>query len=387
MVEVRMADRLAEVPGRDWDSLVGDDGFYSSHDWLRFAESESLQRSRYLLASEAGRLTGALPVNWITDSDARSWRGERFADLLGMKGRPLLAGATLGYRTTLLLGQPEARDRRRSLAALVRAALSAAQQDGCSGIVLPFLTTGALTELAGVAHLRAAFEMPDAEIVGSGLDLATYAARAPRGIRQKIRADQARFAQAGWRIRMRELSDCWPEAARLLYQLQRKHGSSRELPFYEGRLSGQARVLNSRSVVFSCEDDDGMAGVAVYYRWRDTLYARLAGFDYDRLRGGHEYFTVAIYQPLEYAASQGLTRLHLGGGSWQAKGYRGAVIRPLWSAFIPAGEADRPPGLDLVNPGSVRQWVTDIAQHGVTMDSREWDPPGRLAAEVTQAQP
>jgi predicted N-acyltransferase len=386
MVEVRMADRLAEVPGPDWDRLVGDDGFYSSYDWLRFAEVESLQRSRYLLASDAGGLTGALPVNWIEDPDARSWRAERFADLLGIAGRPLLAGATLGYRTTLLLGQPEAGHRRRSLAALVRAALSAAKQDGCSGIVLPFLTTAALAELAGVAHMRAAFEMPDAEIVSSGLDLATYAARAARGIRQKIRADQARFAQAGWRIRVCSLGDCWPEAARLLYQLQRKHGSTRELSFYEGRLSGQARALNSRSVVFSCEDDDGMAGVVVYYRWRDTMYGRLAGFDYDRLRGGHEYFTVAIYEPLEYAAGQGLMRVHLGGGSWQAKGYRGAVMRPLWSAFIAGDEANRQPGLDLVNGDSVRQWVTDIARHGITMDDREWDPLGRLAAASAQAQ-
>jgi hypothetical protein len=50
----------------------------------------------------------------------------------------------------------DADGRRRTLAALVRAALSVAEQHGCSGIVLPFLTTAALIELAGVAHVRAA---------------------------------------------------------------------------------------------------------------------------------------------------------------------------------------------------------------------------------------
>jgi hypothetical protein len=30
-------------------------------------------------------------------------------------------------------------------------------------------------------------------------------------------------------------------------------------------------------------------------------------------------------------------------------------MRPLWSAFIPAGEADQPPGLDLVNAAIVQQ--------------------------------
>jgi uncharacterized protein len=382
MAEVRMADRLADVSGPGWDSLVGADGFYSSYDWLRFMETQPHQRPRYLLASEAGRLTGALAVYWVDDPDSPRIRADRFAELLGFEGGMLVAGATRGFRTTLLLGQQDARARRRTLNDLVRAALSVAREDGCAGIVLPFLTTGALTELAGVARARAAFEVPEAEIITSGLDLDSYAERAARPVRKKIRADRARFAQAGWRIRVCSLGDCWPEAARLLHQLQLKHGSSgrySQLSFYQDSLSGQAKLLDGCSVAFCCEDDAGLAGVAVYYRWRDTLYGRLAGFDYDRLRGGHEYFTVAIYQPLEYAASQGLTRLHLGGGSWQAKGYRGALMRPRWSAFIAVGDAGDETGLELVSADSAQQWVTDFAQHHITMDTEEWETPSRLA--------
>jgi predicted N-acyltransferase len=384
MVEVRIADRLAEVSGPDWDSLAGDDGFYSSYDWLRYTETDPRQRSRYLLASDAGLLTGALPVYWVDDPEAPMIRADRYAQMFGFDGRMLVAGATHGYRTTLLLGQHEAGDRSETLTALVRGALSVAREDGCAGIVLPFLTTGALIDLAGVARVRAAFERPEAEINSSGLDLETYTAKATRRVRSKIRADRARFAQAGWTIRVRSLADCWHDAYPLHYQLQSKYGISWQLSYYEDSLSRQARLLGGRSVAFCCEDDAGLAAVALYYRWRDTMYGRLAGFDYDRLRGASEYFATTMYEPIEYAAGHGVTRLYVGGGSYQAKGYRGAVIHPRWNAFIAAGEADDDPGLELVNSATAAQWAADFTEHGIGLDEGEWYAPGRLAG-VSQA--
>lgn len=387
MVEVRMAGRLVEVPGPDWDSLVGDDGFYSSYDWLQFMETDPRQRSRYLLASEMGCLAGALPVHWVDDPQGSRIRADRFAKLLGFDGKILVAGATQGYRTTLLLGQLDADGRRQALTALVRAALSVAHEDGCTGIVLPFLTSGALTDLACVARVRAAFEVPEAEMITSGLDLDSYAARATRRVRSRIRADRARFAEAGWAIRVRSLTDCWHDASRLLYQLQCKYGFTLPLSFYEDSLSRQARALGGRSLAFCCEDDDGMAGVSVYYRWRDTMYGRLAGFDYGRLRGASEYFVTTLYEPIDYAARHDVTLLHLGGGSWQAKGYRGATMRPRWSAFIAAGEQDDDPGLDIVNDATAQQWVADFAQHKIRIDDGEWDGPRRLAATTRPGLP
>ena len=392
MVDIRQADRLADVPGPDWDALVGDDGFYLSYDWLRYVETEPNERSRYLLASEAGRLAGALVLNWADDPLTVRYRPERFADLLGIDGRTLLAGGSQGYRSTLLLAPPGdggtdgADDRRRTLAALLQAALSAARSDGRDGIVLPFLSTGALAEVAGVARVRAAFELPEAEISDCDQGLDAYTERMTKRVRKRIRSDRARFAEAGWTIRECKLEDCWPDAARLLHRLQAKYGhTERTLTEYERTLAGQARELSDRSVVFSCEDDDGTAGISVCYRWRTTLYGRLVGFDYDRLRGGHEYFTTAIYERLEYAARHGVTRLHLGVGSWQAKGYRGAVLRPLWSAFIPAGEQDDGPGLDLVDGASVHRWLAEIAKHGIRIDHAEWQEPLKLSAAEAPA--
>lgn len=134
MADVRIAGSLADVPGPDWDALAGDNGFYLSYDWLRFTETEPHKRSRYLLATDAGGLAGALAVHQIDDSFPARFRAGRFAGLLGFDGSVLVAGATLGNRSTLLLGRHDVGERKRTLAALVRAALSAAAEDGCAGI-------------------------------------------------------------------------------------------------------------------------------------------------------------------------------------------------------------------------------------------------------------
>jgi uncharacterized protein len=380
MAAVRTTDSLAGVTRHEWDGLVDDDGFYLSHDWLRYVETEPYERSRYLLSPDSGVLAGALVLNWVRDAFTVRYRGEHFADLLGIEGRTLIAGGSRGYRSTLLLA-PSGASRAETLAALLRAALAVAREDGCAGIVLPFLTTPALAEVAGVARMRAAFDIPEAEITGVGPSLDAYAERAPRRVRGRIRADRARFARAGWVVRERRLDECWPDTARLLYLLQRKHGhAERTLRDFEESMAGQARDLADRSAVFTCEDDRGIAGMVVCYRWRTTLYARVAGFDYDRLRHGHEYFNVVLYGPLQYVAREGMSRLHLGPGSWEAKGYRGAVLRPLWSAFIPVTGLDDAPGLELVNGESVREWVADITRRGLRTDSAEWEAPELLAA-------
>jgi hypothetical protein len=197
--------------------------------------------------------------------------------------------------------------------------------------------------------------------------------RASRRVRGKLRSDTERFARAGWVIRERDLDDCWQDAARLLDNLQRKyHHTGKTVADHERVIAGQAHQLAGHSVTFTCEDDDGIAGLAVFYRWRKALFGGFAGFDYDRLRDGREYFNVTVCAPLEYAGKADVDRLHLGVASWEAKGYRGAVLRPLWSAFIPAGSGGEPPGLELLNAESARQQAEDITSRGIAIFPAEW---------------
>jgi uncharacterized protein len=377
---IQATDRLADVAQEDWDGLVGDDGFYLSHDWLRYVEAEPYERSRYLLCMDSGAPAGALVLSWVDDAATVRYRPEHFSELLGVDGGTLIAGATRGYKSTLLLAQSAA-NRGEILAELLRTAISVAREEGRAGVVLPFLTTGTLAEVASVARVRAAFDIPEAEITDCATSLEAYAERASRRVRLRIRRECAKFAEAGWAIRERNLEDCWEEAARLLFRVQLKYGhqdrTQREL---ENWLAGQARDLSSRSLVFTCEDNSGIAGIAVFYQWRATLYGRLVGFDYSRLRDAYEYFNVTTYAPLRYAGKAGLRRLHLGVGSWEAKAYRGAELRPLWSAVIPVDTEKDAPGLDLLNDTTVLRWITDIGQRGISIDETEWRLPAELAA-------
>jgi predicted N-acyltransferase len=411
---IATTERLADIARPDWDGLVGDDGFYLSHDWLSYVESEQAEQPRYLLATDSGIPRGALTLYRVLQAPNLRYRAEHFRDLLGVPGRTLLAGACRGYRSTLLLppsGQTSASgdasasgdssasgdasrtetlaSRAETLAALIESARAQATEEGCAGIVLPFLTTGGLLEVAAIAPVRAAFEMPEAEIRGCDQGMDGYAERAPRRVRARIRTDRARFGQAGWSVRERNLDDCWRDAARLLEGLERRHDhTQRTLEQLERQLAGQAKHLADRSVVFTCEDDDGMAGIAVFYRWRSTLYGRLAGFDYDRLRDGREYFNIVIYAPVEHAARAAVKNLQLGAGSWEAKGYRGATLRPLWTAFIPAGTkagvraggGGQRPGIELINGAEVRRMAEDITHRSISIDPEEWNAPERFAA-------
>jgi hypothetical protein len=372
---IRIAEKLSDVPG-DWDGLVGDDGFYLSRAWLNFVEAESPGSPRYLFAAESGALRGALALYRADDAITFRYRPQHFRDLLGIDGRFLLAGASRGYRSTLLLSDGDRRDD--TLARLLHAAVEIASGEGDAGVLLPFLSTGALLEIARVRPLRASFDVAEAEISGTGGGLDAYCRRATRKVRKNIRRDRAIFARAGWHVRIRSLDECWREAARLLANLEFKYGrSSRDAEAFERSLAGQAKLLAPQSVVFTCEDARGMVGMTIGYRWRSVLFMRAAGFDYRRLRNGCEYFNLAFCEPIDYCKGTGIDRLHLGIGSWEAKGNRGAVMLPLWSAVILPGTR---PGIDLVGSRRARRVVADFESHGIAVDTAQLQAVEEFAA-------
>jgi hypothetical protein len=380
MTVIQVVDTLETLTRHAWDRLADDGSFYLSYDWLRYIESDHAEQPRYLLCTESGVPQGALTLYRVREAYRAMYRSERLGELLGIAGDTLLAGACRGFRSTLLLG-PALADRTQTVAALIESARAQAAAEGCAGIVLPFLTTAALLDVARAAPVRAAFDMAEAEIEDCGRGLAAYTEDSPRRVRNKIRSDLARFAGAGWVLRERNLADCWQDAARLLDALQRKYGHhEKTLQQQERFVAGQAKHLAGSTVAFTCEDGHGIAGIAVFYRWRATLVGGFAGFDYGRLRQGREYFNVTVCAPIQYAAEAGIERLQLGVASWEAKGYRGAVLRPLWSAFIPAAASSEAPGLDLINGESVHQSIADITGRGIRIEPAEWQAPERFAA-------
>jgi uncharacterized protein len=380
VTDIRIVDRLEDVAGADWDRLVGNDGFYLSYDWLRFVESEPVISARYLLAYESGVLCGALPLYRPLGQGLPGYLPAHFAGLLGLTGEYLVAGATRGYRSVSLIA-PEWRGTGDPRAALLEAAAAVAAEEGYAGVVLPYLSTSALLDVARVAEVRAAFETAEAEFTGCGEGLQPYCARMRKSVRKRIRVDRARFIAAGWQVKVLSLSECWREAARLLAMLEHKYGHpSRPGGELERVLARQAKLLSRSSLVFACADDEGIAGLVLFYRWRSTLYARLAGFDYDRLRDAREYFNLAFYEPIAYCQHDDLDQVHVGTTTWEAKGCRGAFMRPLWTAAMSAGTVSARPGLQLVGTGE--QQMTELASRHISHDPAEWVAPEKFAAEV-----
>ena len=114
------------------------------------------------------------------------------------------------------------------------------------------------------------------------------------------------------------------------------------------------------------------------YRWEDILYGRLAGFDYDRLRGAFEYFNLAFYRPFAYCARYGLTTLHLGIESRAAKALRGATMRPLWSAVVPADARTGEPRAALRRPELVDERLAELRRYSEARLPDDWELPAEL---------
>lgn len=365
--------RLDDVEEAEWDRLAGDDGFYVSHAWLRTVAHDPLARDSYACVRAHGRLAVALPVYEVEHEATERYAPERFARLFGRGSRFLVAGAHAAYRTTLLI-DPELRGERRHEA--VRAALAEALAQcaatACDGVVLPFLTTDALREVAAVVPATAVLDDVEADLAGCG-SWAEYEALMNAHRRHAVRRQRERFERSGWEVRERSLGECVPRLAELLASVQRKYGHRVHERALETLLARQARELDARSLVLTCEDESGICAASLFYRWRAMLFGRLVGFDYPRLRGAFEYFNLAFYLPIASLGERGCDGIHFGPGSWEAKAFRAATIKPLWTVLLVPGD-ERPPGLELRNPGAVARRRRSLEQGGHRFDPEAWQP-------------
>lgn len=93
-------------------------------------------------------------------------------------------------------------------------------------------------------------------------------------------------------------------------------------------------------------------GFVICLRRGDTLYARTAGFDYDRL-GPHDfcYFNLVYYDALEWGLPRGVRRLELGLASYPAKRTRGCHFEPRLGVFHLPGHGELRTALRLQDSG------------------------------------
>ena len=347
---------VAEVDPAEWDALAGDEGFFVSHAWLRFVESQV--PAEYVAATAGGRVVAALPLYRVAHEPNAWYDPRRLAALVGADEPVVLAGSRAGYRSTLLASGPD------ELAAVLEEALASVAE----ALVFPFLTSRALAALAAVAPVTAALDTVEAGLTDCGDGFDDYLARLGGDRRNKVRRERRAFRESGLCVGLRRLDECRREVAPLLANVQRRYDQPADAAVLTGLLEAEAAALAGRSAVFTGEDAGGIVAAFLTYRFGSGLFGRLAGFDYDRLPGAFEYFNLGVYEPVAYLAEHGLRTLHLGVGSWQAKAFRGATIRPLWTALVRTGA----PGLRLRHPERADEWIERLEAGRHAYEQADW---------------
>jgi hypothetical protein len=336
----RLWDAAAPQEIRGWDGLALVRSFYVSAEWLRFADTDRVARSRYLGLTMGGRLVAALSSHWATDEVDAGYVAARTLEL-PPGAPPVDTGVlTLGGRRGFLSGPLVAPDIDRSDAAEHLAQLIDHAVGG-RGLAWwwPYLSSADVDIAAAAGGRLLGPACPGVHLIGAdcvidvvGTAIDDHVAVLPtRQRRTNFRREARRFTDSGLEIRRVDLTAYWPHLGPLLAAVQQKYGHRQSADEMSTRLRRQGEHLAARAVVFACFDDDIIVGFALAYRWGDELALRVVGFDYDRLLGADEYAQLAVHAPLRYCYMHGLRRLHLGTASYEAKCRRGARVRPLWA--------------------------------------------------------
>ncbi|MFL6122117.1 GNAT family N-acetyltransferase [Actinophytocola sp.] len=338
---VEIVDSIAAVDRDEWNRLATPAGFYSSYEWLATVEPENQGHCRYVEVWQGDRLAAALPVYLVTAQSNTSYRPATHFDKAPAAATVCLAGSHRGYRNTVLL-DPE-------LTGSARAGALAAVADAlgrtCAGAgyaYFLFLTSAGVATLRELGGCLPPVPTYAAEAtlaaVGEGFDdyLGSLTATRRKTVRKEIR----RFGRAGLTVSVEPVWEQRDLLVRLVGNLNRKHGRAFAERDHRAALDRQQEHLAGSAVMFVCRAGLLPVGLTMGFVWGGWLYLWYAGFDYDRMPGGYEYFNVTIYEPLRYCYEHGLSGVHLGAGTQHAKGVRGATVAPLFASAWPVSEVD-----------------------------------------------
>jgi hypothetical protein len=329
---------LGGVSPEVWDRLAGRN-FYSSDGWLSFCEKDFGGDSGAAVSFSEGQPVCALPFVEVHDSLPQLYR---WPELLARRGLPapspggLLIGPREGYQTHILssTGRPSASGVAAIIDQLRR--VPASGDNSAVGCVAMYVTTDDALALqrAGVTAIPVLLE-PDAWIEIPEGGWAAWEASLPARRRNNVRREVRQFREAGYQVHQLALSECWQELGAMASASQAKYGRDSDPEPLLRALSNHVACMGDAARTILCRTSDGdPVGFCLYYVWRDTIFLRWAGFDYERLVGAAEYFNLCYYAQIELASELGLRWLHAGIKSTEAKALRGAQLRPLWLVDI-----------------------------------------------------
>jgi uncharacterized protein len=366
-LSVNTVNSISDIPAAEWNSLTADT-LYNCHRWLAFVERDTNADCRYVTVKRGGELMAAIPVYRVRKEENDFYDPRNLVD--GRWGvKHLIVGTRRGYVNTFPINDGLIYDeRRRILATLLGEVEREAAGDGALLLYMPGTTADELASIRpGVAPLLTSMDAC-LTLRGSGFDdyLSGLHKQARTNVRREIAAYQAADVITGFA----RIGECCDEAAPLLQQLQERYGHGGDEKAYRRMLRGQAEILDDMSLVITARRGGRLIGFALFYLWGNTMYLRMAGFDYAMLDDAFEYFNLAFYLPIKWAYEHGFSQLHLGRESYDAKVRRGARLRPLLSAGLPAMGGCVSGSERAWNRHQLEQWQSVIGPSRV--DGGEW---------------
>lgn len=346
---------IGRVDSAEWNRLESGQSLYQSYPWLSWAESNCSAGTSYVLARDtAGVLIGAVPAYRLSAAGG-SWNtwydplavfagNDTTKDARRPRWLPLLlVGSLSGYHSDVLvdrsLGGAARRAVTRALLRRCRALAGAGQARSMAMMYAPGALAAAVAEdVAGATQpiltsantrIRAAWPTVDA-----------FLNSFPRRRRYNIRREIDLFRSGGSEVVECRLSDCVSDIGPLLGNVHRRHGADDSDADTARYLKSQAACLDDVSTVFLEIAGGEAVGFSLCYEWGRELHVRVVGFDYER-SSRFAYFNLAYYLPLDHAIRRGLTHVHLGPGTYDAKAGRGAVLDPTWSVVWPPDDENR----------------------------------------------
>ncbi|MFZ0995130.1 MAG: GNAT family N-acetyltransferase [Candidatus Dormiibacterota bacterium] len=344
-------ESLTALDRREWDQISQQCALYLSYPFLlAIEESEATPCSYLLLRAAEGQLVAGLPTyRWDGSPDPGLDHYEPFASgarwVLGRRARrqpwipTLLVGSRAGYSTEFAI-HPDWSQRRGSVVGrLLAGAAERAETVGSASLGVMWMTSAAAQEaypcLRRPEYLILAGPNCAIEIEWDSFD--QYLGSLSHSRRHSAIRERQRFRESGLEIEVSDLRSCLDQLPALAAKLQAKYGHAATEGEIAAQLEAQARHLNAESRVLLCRRQGRLVAFSLFYRWRDRLYGRLAGFDYAATAGADAYFNLAFYLPLQLALDENVKQLKLGMASWKAKVMRGASFDPTWTLACPPG--------------------------------------------------
>ncbi len=321
--------------------------FYVQPEWLRFVERQRVDdRIRYATChTVGGRLAGVVPVyvgdpapggifdvhgRFVTRSGSVATSAADWSDHCFFGGREGLSNEFLLSRE--LTGE----QRSDVLAHLLAVGAETAASLGARSFSAAYLNPDGYQQLAALVDPRRFFTAGATALIDLKWDSFEDYLGSLGGRKRSIGREIKRFDSRGYTVTEGLLADWYRDIAPLFVALDSRYGNDVCREAETRKLELLARSTGEASRVLCVLDGDEPVGALLLGVHGDTIHARTAGFDYERVGRSFAYFNLAYYELLRRGIAWNARNIVWGMSTYRAKVYRGARIEPSWGFSVSA---------------------------------------------------